>query len=77
MRLRLLVAAAVGALLLAATVFGGSASAWYRPGCGFGDTNHVHSGPPGHQFVPGQSGVTPGDPDGNASDNCPVTAGGK
>ncbi len=40
-----------------------SASDQYKPGCGFGDKNHVHTGPPGeHNGFPGK---------------CPPTAGGK
>jgi len=40
-----------------------SASDQYKPGCGFGDKNHTHTGPPGnHNGFPGK---------------CPPTAGGK
>ncbi len=29
-----------------------------RPGWGFGDKNHVHTGPPGHSVFPGPTGTT-------------------
>jgi len=47
------------ALLIAAVVFsvGGafaqSNSGGTRPGWGFGDTNHTHTGPPGQSVAPG------------------------
>jgi hypothetical protein len=49
-----LAAIAAAAVMMVQAAFAAPANTGVRPGWGFGDENHVHTGPPGQSVAPQQ-----------------------